>query len=179
MATEFEYVDRFGEYFLDTLDDYEDLRIYKFNDIDLQWLNNLLDFGKDVFGEDSFDVFAIVTQVFYGSVFLLKEKGQNDIIGIAALNRCWDDEIHMVYLADYAIKKSAQGLGLGTRFLARVLSNLKSQGIEVVRLTVDIENASAIALYEKLGFEIIKEQKHLYGKGAHRYIMEKILSSDE
>ena len=62
MATEFEYVDRFGEYFLDTLDDYEDLRIYKFNDIDLQWLNNLLDFGKDVFGEDSFDVFAIVTR---------------------------------------------------------------------------------------------------------------------
>lgn len=167
-----EYVDRFAEYFLDSLEDYNDIKIYKFTNIDLEWLNNLLDFGKDVFGEDSFDVFAIVTQVFYGSVFMLKEKGEDDILGIAALNRCWDDDIHMVYLADYAIAKKAQGLGLGSRFLRRILNNLKGQGVEFVRLTVDIENQPAINLYEKMGFAIIKEQRNLYGKGAHRYIME-------
>lgn len=173
MTTRFEYVDKFNDFFIDNLDDYDDLRIYRFKDIDLEWLKSLLSFGENVFGEDSFDVFAIVTQVFYGNVFVLKEKTEDKILGIAALNRCWDDETHTVYLADYAIAEEAQGLELGTRFLRRVMSNLQEQGVKVVRLTVDIENDPAIALYEKVGFKILKEHKNLYGPGAHRYIMEK------
>lgn len=175
MDEKFDYIDKFGEYYLDSLEDFEDLGIYRFNDIDLNWLDNLLGFSESIFGEDGFDAFSIVSQIFYGAVYVLKEKNKDEIIGIAALNRCWTNDVHMVYLAEYSIGEKGQGLGLGSRFLGRILYNLREQGVERIRLTVGIDNDPAIALYNKLGFEVIKEQKHLYGRGEHRYIMEKDL----
>lgn len=175
MDKKLEYIDRFGEYFLENLEDYDDIRLYRFNDIDLNWLDNLLGFSESIFGEDGFDAFSIVSQIFYGAVYVLKEKEKDEIIGIAAFNRCWNDQEYMVYLAEYSIVKKAQGLGFGSRFLGRILYNLREQGVEKVRLTVATDNQAGIGLYEKLGFETIKEQKNLYGKGEDRYIMEKTL----
>lgn len=173
MGSKFEYVDRFGEYFLDNLDDFDNIQIYRFEDIDLKWLQLLLDFGEDVFGGDTFDAFGIVAQIKYGNVFILKEKGENQVLGIAAFNQAWRD-MDTAFLSDYAISSEVQGMEFGTRFLARVLVNLKEQGFKNVRLAVDINNEGGKALYNKLGFETISEEKNLYGPGKHRYIMEKV-----
>lgn len=178
MKNKVEFINGFSENYLDTLEEFDDLGVYRFNDIDINWLNSFIEFSESIFEEDAFDASTIISQIFFGAVYVLLDKNKKEIVGIAALNRCWNDDIFMVYLAEYAIAEKVQGLGIGTRFLGRVLYNLKGQGVQKVRLTVAIDNGAGIHLYKKLGFEILKEQKNLYGKGAHRYIMEKELNID-
>ncbi|MDO5037946.1 MAG: N-acetyltransferase [Tissierellia bacterium] len=173
MNDAFEYVDKFNEFFLNNLEDFDDLRIYRFEDFDLKWLKRLMAFGEAAFGEDSFDVFTVVTQIYYGNIYLLREENDHPhILGLAAFTRGWDRD-DLVYLSDFAISKDARGQAIGTQFLKQVLGEIKNQGFKTVRLTVEPDNDPAVALYKKLGFEIIDRVEDLYGEGAHRYIMEK------
>ncbi|MCD1147813.1 GNAT family N-acetyltransferase [Peptoniphilus sp. KCTC 25270] len=174
----FELVEKLGEQFVGSLEDYDDVHIYKFQDFDPQWLKVLLKFGEKVFGEDAYDAFGIVSQIYYGNVFILQEQTDDTILGIACFNRAWDDR-KLAYLSDYAISEDARGNDFGTRFLGLVLENLKDQGIARVRLTVDVENVTAINLYKKLGFAIMEEFENFYGEGMHRYIMQKRLVSKD
>lgn len=172
MSELFEHVDSFDKYFLQNLEDYNDLKVYKFQDFDLKWLKRLLKFGEDSFGDDTYDVFSIVFQIYYGNVFILKD-GHNDknIEGIAAFSRAWDED-DLVYLSDFAISEDARGKSIGTEFMNLVLANIKDQGFKTVRLTVSPDNPGAVALYEKTGFEIKETVEELYGPGADRHIME-------
>ncbi|MDO5301388.1 MAG: GNAT family N-acetyltransferase [Tissierellia bacterium] len=164
-------LDRLNPYFVETLEDYDELNLYKINDIDPQTLKKLLEFGESVFGEDSFDSFGIVSQIHYGQVYALLNKDRSELVGLAAFHRSWEDR-DMAFLSDYAINEEAQGLSIGTRFLSRVLSQLHYQGIERVRLNVATDNDPAIAMYSNVGFEHHDFKEALYGKGEDRYTME-------
>jgi mycothiol synthase len=50
-----------------------------------------------------------------------------------------------------------RGRGLGWKLLRMGLLHLKKQGRELIEITVDTQNAVAIALYESLGFHICRE----------------------
>lgn len=60
-----------------------------------------------------------------------------------------------------------RGRGLGTQLLKAALEHAKKIGLEKVELTVYTDNAGAIALYRKLGFEdegLIKHYRKLDGR---------------
>jgi RimJ/RimL family protein N-acetyltransferase len=64
------------------------------------------------------------------------------------------------------ILKEYRGKGLGTQLLSAVLKKAKEFGLEKVELTVYKSNSSAVALYEKAGFEhegIIRAYRKLDG----------------
>ncbi len=167
-----EYVDNFDAYFLDSLEDFDELKVYKFQDYDIKWLRRLLKFGEDSLGNDTFDVFSIVFQIYYGNVFIVKEgNSSNKIQGLAAFSRAWDDD-DLVYLSDFAIGEDARGKSIGTRFMKLVLKNIKDQGFNRVKLTVSPDNIGAVTLYEKTGFNIVETVEELYGPNADRHIME-------
>lgn len=175
MDQSYEYVDRFDKYLLSDVEDYDSLKIYRFKDFDLGRMKELIHFSEEAFGEKAADVFEVVFQIYYGNVFLLKESHKNNkILGVAAFSRAWDKN-KMAYLSDYAIAEEARGKSLGEKFLKIVLEDLKDQGFEQVRLTVDPDNEPAVSLYESLGFEKIEFVEDLYGEEEDRYIMELVL----
>ena len=47
-----------------------------------------------------------------------------------------------------------QGQGLGSKILAHIKSFCAANGKSRIELTVDINNAGAIALYKKMGFDV-------------------------
>ena len=51
-----------------------------------------------------------------------------------------------------------QGAGIGTRLLRTLLGHGADNGVEAVWLTVERWNRSAIALYEKVGFETVSSE---------------------
>ena len=44
--------------------------------------------GGTGFEEDAFDASTIISQIFFGAVYVLLDKNKKEIVGIAALNRC-------------------------------------------------------------------------------------------
>jgi len=58
------------------------------------------------------------------------------------------------YLGGFVIKNTHQGKGLGTAILLHIGETEKAKGIRRVELTVSLDNAPAIRLYKKVGFDI-------------------------
>jgi ribosomal protein S18 acetylase RimI-like enzyme len=56
-----------------------------------------------------------------------------------------------------AVVPSARGKGAGTALLSTLLARAAGEGHEAISLSVDRENAGAIELYEKHGFERVSE----------------------
>lgn len=61
-----------------------------------------------------------------------------------------------------AITKSYRGLGIGRFLMERVLVWMKARGVEKAVLEVFSTNERAIALYQKLGFEVEGARKRHY-----------------
>ncbi|SNR97038.1 ribosomal-protein-alanine N-acetyltransferase [Anaerovirgula multivorans] len=151
--------------------DVKGLKVYLVQDFNLEILRRMVDFGQKIFGEAGMDEWGLVPQIRHGNVFVLKEDIHSKIVGMAILMRDWEDE-KKCYLFDYAIQEELQGKGLGYHFLKVICLNLKEQGFDIMGLTVDIHNKPAIRLYkDKMGFVVEEMNKHEYGEGEHRYIM--------
>ena len=157
---------------IDNLDgDIGNLKVYLVQDYNLKFLKRMVSFGQDIFGELGMDEWGLVPQIRHGNVFVLKEENKKRLVGFAILMRDWEDPDD-AYLFDYAISEEFQSQGLGYHFLVSICRNLVEQGFNSMSLTVDVDNPSAIKLYqEKLGFEIVEQRNDEYGKGHDRYIM--------
>lgn len=76
----------------------------------------------------------------------------------------------MIY--SIAIDKKFRGKGYGKRLLGESMKEMKLNGIDSILLYVNVSNTSATKLYEKMGFQIIKETKDVCGQKEKCYIME-------
>jgi ribosomal-protein-alanine N-acetyltransferase len=63
-----------------------------------------------------------------------------------------------------AVAKSERGKGLGRGLMNAHLARLAAAGVTSVFLEVEPGNASAVALYRRLGFETVGERKAYYRK---------------
>jgi ribosomal-protein-alanine N-acetyltransferase len=105
--------------------------------------------------------------------FLVATNEQDQIIGYAAVlvvaPGVEADVLTVAVLPDYTRK------GIATHFMAEIETWSISKGAPAMMLEVGTENASAIALYEKLGYENISTRKGYYGPGLDAFVMRKEL----
>lgn len=66
-----------------------------------------------------------------------------------------DEEAGTVWLG-VAVVERMYGKGLGKLMMQLLFAEARLQGISTIKLAVDNDNAVAIAMYEKLGFETLK-----------------------
>ena len=71
--------------------------------------------------------------------------------------------------------KDFRGLGLGTGLFSSLMEELALMEIKKVFLEVEVDNAPAIALYEKAGFERYGQRRDYYGPGKDAVLMTKEL----
>ena len=64
-----------------------------------------------------------------------------------------------------AVDAGARGRGLGGKLLQRNLQRLVALGVRAVFLEVGADNAPALALYDRLGFEQVGQRERYYGSG--------------
>jgi|FLYL01.1.fsa_nt_gi ribosomal protein S18 acetylase RimI-like enzyme len=81
---------------------------------------------------------------------LVLERGDTgEVVGYLRLRRETSRE---GYVSDVAVHPEYQNHGLGEALMRWALAFLREQGFQRASLTVDTDNARAIALYQKLGF---------------------------
>lgn len=69
-----------------------------------------------------------------------------------------------MYLSKFYLKKSERGIGYARRMLEFVTEAAKAENLQSVELNVN-RNNPVCAIYEKLGFEILREDKKDIGNG--------------
>lgn len=75
-----------------------------------------------------------------------------------------------VYLAAYRIMKEYQGKGIGQSLLENVIGNLEEQGYTEFTIGVEDENAKAMHIYEKFGFnELLTRLSEKYDDNVCEY----------
>lgn len=109
--------------------------------------------------------------------FFLQLNEYEKPIGFAGVKHQYNNQaiskLHKIYLLP-----SAQGIGAGANLLNAVIRSAKTAGSETLILNVNRYN-KAVGFYEKLGFEIVKEEDIEIGKGflMEDYVMELDLTS--
>ncbi len=88
-----------------------------------------------------------------GRLFVLRDAGH--VVGMANALFCIStaEGGQVLLLEDVIIAASHRGAGHGKRLLTHILSWAASQGIKRVTLLADRDNAAALSLYDRLGFE--------------------------
>lgn len=77
-------------------------------------------------------------------------------------------------VVDIIIDEDKRRLGYATLLLNKVIKDATKKECKNITLEVDVNNDSAIKLYEKLGFIKVSVRKNYYGK-SDAYLMEKII----
>jgi GNAT superfamily N-acetyltransferase/SAM-dependent methyltransferase len=75
------------------------------------------------------------------------------LVGLVAAY-CNDRECRVAHITNVSVLRRWQGERIASRLLEQCIRHVKEHGFEYVELEVDVENAGAIALYEKNGFVI-------------------------
>ena len=65
-----------------------------------------------------------------------------------------------------AVDPAQQGRGIGAALMRAVMSHLYAERVRSLFLEVDAANASAVALYRKLGFKMVGERRGYYRDSA-------------
>ena len=103
--------------------------------------------------------------------FLVATNDADQIVGYAAVlvvaPGVEADVLTVAVLPDYARQ------GIATHFMNELEKWSKGKQALAMMLEVGVENAGAIALYEKLGYQTIATRKNYYGQGLDAFVMRK------
>lgn len=116
---------------------------------------------------------ALENQFYEGSQFLIAEV-ENEVVGFASFGFIKDAtyKLHKLY-----VNPDVQKSGAGKALLQESIAKVIKLGGNKLQLQVNRKN-KAVGFYEKMGFEIVKEQDFNIGEGYFMkdYIMELNLS---
>jgi ribosomal-protein-alanine N-acetyltransferase len=77
-----------------------------------------------------------------------------------------------VQVNNIAVRPDCRGLGLGEAMMRFAIAKVRSAGAEFMTLEVRPSNTAAVALYRKLGFEVLGSRRNYYTKpDENAYVM--------
>lgn len=102
---------------------------------------------------------------------LVVATGNGGLLGYALLLRRRGSRIGRIY--SIAVSAQARGSGLGRALLEHLEGLAHAHGLTEIRLEVRKDNAGAITLYQRAGYEIFSERAAYYEDGVDAWRMRK------
>ena len=100
-------------------------------------------------------------------------EGDDGVVAFVLGARRGRREGHVITLD---VAPEARRHGVGRHLLARLEERFHAQGVRRVRLEVAVDNAVAIAFYERQSYETVGRIADYYGPGLDAWEMEKALA---
>ncbi len=142
--------------------------------IDLDLLERLQAIEEMAFAEAGMNPWFLVPFMRHGRIYVIRSDA-GITAGLAEYMKNYEED-DLVYLFGVSVDPQYQGHGLGKQLLQESLKDIRRDGILKVELTVEPNNAVAMALYHDLGFEETEYRPDEYGPGQDRVAMELVLS---
>ncbi|MFK4786155.1 GNAT family N-acetyltransferase [Fusobacterium sp. MFO224] len=140
---------------------------------DVKYMNEIIEMEKSTFGKlGGVDLWILKPIINFGKVFVVLENDK--VIGAAEFLISFDSPHAFLY--GISIHNLYQNKGIANSLLKFCANYFLKKGIINISLTVDPKNIKAIFLYKKNDYHITSLKENEYGKGIHRFIMEKKLS---
>jgi len=98
----------------------------------------------------------------------IKDKGK-----LAGLVIAQAENLNRVRLITLDLRPGYRGKGMGKALLKYLHQFLKEKGFSRIVLEVAVDNAPAIKLYQKMGYESVRIKKGYYPDGTDAILMEK------
>ncbi len=95
-----------------------------------------------------------------GITEFLKATDGEKILGYVGYDVILDE----ICINNIAVDAAYRRLGIGTELIKQVINNATETGKNRIFLEVNEQNISAIALYKKMGFELLAHRPNYYGK---------------
>jgi [ribosomal protein S18]-alanine N-acetyltransferase len=119
-------------------------------------VRTILEIDLQTFAEGTFSAYTAAIFLQHGKVFLL--RADDEAIGTAVCMRSWGDPDEVTLVA-MGIRPGWRGQGLGQRFIAGVMQQLRVSGVRRMSLMVGPSNKRAIAVYRDVGFVVAEEHE--------------------
>jgi ribosomal protein S18 acetylase RimI-like enzyme len=105
-------------------------------------------------------------------------QGDARMAGFAIVE--WEQETDetIAYIQTLEVAPAMRGSGVGSELLRRVEGSARKVGAREIWLHVDAENAAAIRLYERHGYEINGREEDYYARGSAALIYSKLLGME-
>jgi RimJ/RimL family protein N-acetyltransferase len=99
------------------------------------------------------------------------------LAGFLSTTSDWFGGVHELRIV-IGLREQYTGQGIGTRLFAALETWARATDVRRLHLTVEIDNARALALYHKMGFTVVGHIRHaiqIKGQWLDDYVMEKWL----
>jgi ribosomal-protein-alanine N-acetyltransferase len=107
--------------------------------------------------------------------YVVVQDADDTIVGYAGLMTVGDD----ADVQTIAVKPQAQGRGLGRLLLHSLMRTARDRGCHQLFLEVRSDNAAALHLYEREGFEQLGRRRDYYGTGVDALTMRLFLRREQ
>jgi len=104
---------------------------------------------------------------------------QRFLAGFLSTTSDWFSGVHELRIV-IGLREQYTGQGIGRRLFTELERWARATGVRRLHLTVEIDNVRALALYHKMGFEVIghiRNAVQIQGKWVDDYVMEKWLDA--
>ena len=101
---------------------------------------------------------------------------ESRLIGFAIVSWGRESEPHGAYIQTVEVAKEHRGEGVGRELLRRIEDSARAAGARAIWLHVDVENLSAIRLYERHGYERQGREEHYYARNRAAFSYTKSLA---
>ncbi len=126
----------------------------------LRWwhIDELLPIEADLFGEERWSAAMFWNELAAGHHYLVALDGDR-VIGYAGLAV---HPPHEAWVQNIAVRRDAQGGGVGRALLTALLAEADRQGVSKILLEVAVDNGPAQKLYASFGFEQVGLRRGYY-----------------
>jgi ribosomal-protein-alanine N-acetyltransferase len=126
----------------------------------LRWwhIDELLPIEADLFGEERWSAAMFWNELAAGHHYLVALDGDR-VIGYAGLAV---HPPHEAWVQNIAVRRDAQGGGVGRALLSALLAEADRQGVSKILLEVAVDNGPAQKLYASFGFEQVGLRRGYY-----------------
>jgi len=126
----------------------------------LRWwhIDELLPIEADLFGEERWSAAMFWNELAAGHHYLVALDGDR-VIGYAGLAI---HPPHEAWVQNIAVRRDAQGGGVGRALLSALLAEADRQGVGKILLEVAVDNGPAQKLYASFGFEQVGLRRGYY-----------------